>query len=469
MAATMTDRKRTLIFVNIVISCIATSMLITALNTALPAIIGDLGVDVATGQWLTSGYSLVMGIMTPLTAFLITRFATRRVYLGGLIIFAAGLVLSSVATDFHFMMFSRVLQATGNSVLSSMAQVILLSIYPAERHGAVMGWYGLSIGAAPVLAPTLAGIIIDAISWRAIFYITLVIIVASLVCAWLVLGNVLETVKKKFDTLSFVLSVLTFGGVTLGVGNISAYSLVSPQVLPALLVGVATGAFFVYRQFHLSQPFLDLRVLHDRNFLLSIIGSIVLYLVMMGSSMVIPLYVQNIMGYSATVSGLVMLPGSAVMAVISPFAGIIYDKVGIKKLFVCGAVFMTVSSFAMCFVTISTSIWMAAFLHAVRSVAIGCLLMPFVTWGMSTIKLDMMAHATALLNSLRTIAGAIGITVFVGIMEAVTKSSATLGETAAIHGMNISYLWMGVTSLILLAIAIFGVKNKTDKNIQAKA
>lgn len=462
MTETITNRKRTLIFVNIVISCIATSMLITALNTALPAIIGDLGVDVATGQWLTSGYSLAMGIMTPLTAFLITRFATRRVYLGGLIIFAVGLVLSAIATNFHFMMLSRVLQATGNSVLSSMAQVILLSIYPAERHGSVMGWYGLSVGAAPVLAPTLAGIIIDAISWRAIFYITLVIIIASLVCAWLVLGNVLETVQKKFDTLSFMLSVIAFGGVTLGVGNISAYSITSPQVLPALLAGVAAGAIFAYRQFHLAQPFLDLRVLYNRNFLLSIIGSIVLYLVMMGSSMIIPLYVQNIMGYSATISGLVMLPGSAIMAVVSPFAGIIYDKVGIKKLFVTGAVCMVISSFAMCFITMSTSVWIAAVLHAVRSVAIGCMLMPFVTWGMSTIKHNIMPHATALLNSMRTIAGAIGITVFVGIMEFVTKNSADLGSNAAIHGMNISYLWMGITSLVLLAIAVFGVKSKKN-------
>lgn len=157
----ITKKKRTLIFINILLTCVASSMLSTALTTALPPIVRDFHISVTTGQWLTSGFSLAMGIMMPLTAFLITRFPTRRLYLTAIIVFIAGLAMCVIAPNFLFMMTGRVLQACGNGILSSMAQVILLTIYPAEQQGTIMGWYGLSVGAAPVVAPTLAGILVD--------------------------------------------------------------------------------------------------------------------------------------------------------------------------------------------------------------------------------------------------------------------------------------------------------------------
>lgn len=350
----MTDRKRFLIFINILITCISSSMLSTALTTALPPIIKEFQVDVTTGQWLTSGFSLAMGIMMPLTAFLITRFRTKKLYLTAIGCFVAGLLICVAAPNFYIMMAGRILQACGNGILTSMAQVILLTIYPPEKRGTIMGWYGLSIGAAPVVAPTLAGILVDLSGWRMIFFISIAIMLVSFVFAICVMGNVLETQDKRFDVVSFVLSAFAFGGITLGIGNIGTYSLGSVQVLPALLIGVVGSVFFVYRQFHLEQPFLDLRILKEKNYTWSVIGSMLLYLVMMGSSIIMPLYVQTIMGYSATISGLVTLPGSLVMAVISPFAGRIYDRLGMKKLFVSGAALMLLSNLGMFLLTPET-------------------------------------------------------------------------------------------------------------------
>lgn len=137
----ITDKKRTLIFINVLITCIASSMLATALTTALPAINADLNIDVITGQWLTSGYSLAMGIIMPLTAFLITRFKTRRLYIASILIFILGLVICVTAPNFYVMMSGRILQASGNGMLTSMAQVVLLSIYPPEKE--VLLWAGM--------------------------------------------------------------------------------------------------------------------------------------------------------------------------------------------------------------------------------------------------------------------------------------------------------------------------------------
>lgn len=462
----MTDRKRFLIFINILITCISSSMLSTALTTALPPIIKEFQVDVTTGQWLTSGFSLAMGIMMPLTAFLITRFRTKKLYLTAIGCFVAGLLICVAAPNFYIMMAGRILQACGNGILTSMAQVILLTIYPPEKRGTIMGWYGLSIGAAPVVAPTLAGILVDLSGWRMIFFISIAIMLVSFVFAICVMGNVLETQDKRFDVVSFVLSAFAFGGITLGIGNIGTYSLGSVQVLPALLIGVVGSVFFVYRQFHLEQPFLDLRILKEKNYTWSVIGSMLLYLVMMGSSIIMPLYVQTIMGYSATISGLVTLPGSLVMAVISPFTGRIYDRLGMKKLFVSGAALMLLSNLGMFLLTPEMSIWLASFYNAVRCAAIGCLMMPLVTWGISGIPETKTADGTALLTSLRTIAGAIGSAVFVGIMIFVaSRSEGTYGDRAQMHGLNLTFLAMSCTTLILLLIAVFLVKEGKKKQI----
>ena len=249
----ITDRKRTMIFINIVITCIASSMLATALTTALPSMITDLEISVTTGQWLTSGYSLAMGIIMPLTAFLITRFPTKRLFLTGMILFILGLALCVIAPNFPVMMAARILQACGNGILTSMSQVIILTIFPLEKRGTAMGWYGLSVGAAPVIAPTLAGIIVDLFGWRAIFYISIGIMLVSFIWALFAFDNVLETAKKKFDMISFGISIFAFGGITLGIGNIGTYEWTSPQALPVFVIGCA--ALFCHDGiFHADAP-----------------------------------------------------------------------------------------------------------------------------------------------------------------------------------------------------------------------
>ena len=455
----MTDRKRTLIFINILIACIASSMLSTALTTALLPIMKDLHVSVATGQWLTSGYSLAMGIIMPLTAFLITRFPTKRLYLTGIGLFIAGLTICALASTFPVMMCGRILQASGNGILTAMAQVILLTIYPIEKKGTVMGWYGLSVGAAPVVAPTLAGMLVDPLGWRMIFYVSIGIMVVAFLFAIAVFDDILETVDKKFDLISFALSIFAFGGITLGIGNIGAYSLTKIQAYLPLMIGGIASAIFAYRQLHLDAPFLNLRILKSRDYTLSVIGSMLLYLVMMGSSIIMPLYVQSIMGYSATTSGLITLPGSLAMAIVSPFAGRIFDKLGMKKLFIAGALCMLISNVGMIFVTMHMPLLIAAAYNVIRCIAIGCLMMPLVTWGTNSVNARFTADATALLTSLRTISGAVGSAVFVGIMTAVAEHSIPeYRKNAPMHGLNVSFLAMTLGTLFLLGIAVFLVK-----------
>ena len=204
-----------------------------------------------------------------------------------------------------------------------------------------MGTYGLATTAAPIIAPTIAGLMIDAFGWKSIFYVVLVIMAFSFILSAVVFEDVLELQDKKFDFISFVESIIAFGGafggITLGIGNLTSFGLISIEGGLPLAVGIVVCIFFAVRQWGLEKPFLDVKILKNKNYAISVISSMLLYLVMMGSSVMMPLYVQSVMGYSAVVSGLVTLPGSLATAVISPLAGKMYDKMGIKKLFVIGS------------------------------------------------------------------------------------------------------------------------------------
>ncbi len=457
----LSDRQRTLIFINLVVSGIASSTLSTAMTTALPNVVEYFGVSTSIGQWLTSGYSLAMGMVMPLTAFLITRFPTKRLYMTGIGGFIAGLLLSIFAGNFGIMMAGRILQACGNGILMSAAQVIILTVYPPEKKGTMMGTYGLSTTAAPIIAPTIAGLMIDAFGWKSIFYLVMAIMAFSFIVSGIVFEDVLEIQDKKFDVLSFGESIVAFGGITLGIGNISSFGLVSAQAGLPLLAGAVVCAFFVARQCGLEKPFLDVKILGNRDYAVSVVSSMVLYLVMMGSSVMMPLYVQSVMGYSAVVSGLVTLPGSLATAVVSPFAGRLYDKMGIKKIFVAGSAALLVSNIGMFFLTMRMPLWAAAALNVIRNISIGSLMMPLLTWGTSRVSPKKVADASSLLTSFRTIAGSIGSAVFVGIMTVVSAGSAAVyGDNALMHGMNISFLCMAAGALVLLLIAVFGVRTE---------
>lgn len=454
----LTDKKKKYIFLCIVVSGIATSMLATAMTTALPNVMEYFRISTAIGQWITSGYSLAMGITLPLTAYLITKFPTKKLYLSGLVVFLVGLLFSIFAPTFKVMMFGRVFQAIGNAVLMSSAQVIILTIYEKEKKGTMMGMYGLATTAAPIIAPTLAGLMIDAFGWKSIFEIAFIFIVISIIVTIFIFENVIELQDRHFDIISFVQSILAFGGVTLGIGNIITYGIFSIMTLLPLLIGLIGSILFVIRQISLDVPFLDVKILVNKNYAVSVLASVLLYFVMMGSSVMIPIYVQTIMKKSAVISGIVTLPGSFASALISPFAGKIYDKMGIKKLFVIASIALIISSFGMVTISITTALWIAVIWNLVRSVAIGALMMPLLTWGTSYVDSAKVSDASSLLTSLRTIAGAIGSVVFVGIMNIVYNNSIEVyADTALMHGFNVAFLLMMVISVIMLLISLFGV------------
>lgn len=309
----MTEKKKLLIFINILIAGISTSMLSTAMSTALPAIINYYHISLTTGQWVTSGYSLAMAIVMPLTAFLVKKISTKKLYISGILCFMIGELLSIISPVFSIMMVGRIFQAVGNGVLVSMGQVVILTMYDTEKKGTMMGWYGLATAGAPIIAPTIGGILVETVGWKYIFVFTFIIMAVALLASIVNFEDILTLQDVKFDLSSFILSMFAFGGITLGVGNLSSNGLLSFATALPLCIGLITGIFFVIRQLHLEKAFLDVRILKNKNYTLAVISSVLLYLVMMGGSVLMPLYVQSVLGKSAIISAFVTMPGSNVV------------------------------------------------------------------------------------------------------------------------------------------------------------
>ena len=227
--------------------------------------------------------------------------------------------------------------------------------------------------------------------------------------------------------------------------------------LPVSILGLIAAVIFTHRQLYLETPFLNVRVFASQDFTVSVLASILLYMVMMGSSVIMPIYVQTLLGKSATISRLIVLPGSLAMAAVSPFAGQLFDKLGMRPLILVGSICLILSNLGMFTLSAATPLWFPAFYNAVRSISIGCLMMPLVTWGTNSISSQTTADGTALLTSLRTVGGAIGSAVFVGLMSSLAADSSLAGQ---LQGLNLTFLIMAIVSAVLLVLGLFFVKPK---------
>jgi len=450
--------KRKLIFLNLIITSFSSSLLATAMVVALPHIAADMNVSLATGQWVTSGFALASAIIMPLSAYLINRVPTKRLYMSSLALITAGLSICAAAHSFSVMIAGRVLQAASGGVLSAIAQVVLLTVYPKEQHGTVMGWYGLAIGFAPVISPTIAGILMDAFSWRMVFVVSIVLMVLSFICAFFVFDNFLSTTVRKFDMYSFTLSAFAFGGLTLGTGNMSNFGILDPFTFVPLIIGVVTGVIFVLRQLKLPMPLLEVRLLRNHTYALATFSGMLHNFVMMGAAILMPMYAQTIFQYSATQAGLFMLIPSICFALVSPVAGKVYDKLGIRNLYIFSALGLLISNGSMAFAAESWPVILIMLIYCLRNAALGVLMMPVTTWGMGALAKEEYAQGTAVMNAFRNVAGAIGSAVVIGFMAMVTEMNAA-SPHAVMYGFNAAFGFVSIFSVFMVIIAFFFVKS----------
>jgi EmrB/QacA subfamily drug resistance transporter len=445
----------------------------TLMNVALPEMMIDLDISANTAQWLTTGYMLVNGVLIPVTAFLIERFTTRQLFLTSMGLFAAGTLICAISPTFEFLLMGRVVQAAGAGIIMPLLMIVILTIFPIEKRGKAMGFIGLAMTFAPAIGPTLSGWIIQNYSWRVLFYVVLPIAIIDFFVAVLLLKNVTQLSYPKIDIPGIILSTLGFGGLLYGFSSAGNAGWTSVEVITSIIIGIIALAIFIRRQMTVKNPMLEFRVFKYNMFTLTTIINVIITMAMFAGMILVPIYLQNIRGFTPLESGLLLLPGAILMGIMSPITGWIFDKIGARWLAVIGLAITTITTWEFSMLTDSTTYTTLIIVYTARMFGMSMLMMPIMTAGLNQLPQRLNAHGTAMSNTFRQVSGALGTAFLVTVMSNQTEEHAKEMATAAgvtpdakqemahiikeatIEGINDAFVVATGLSILALLLAFF--------------
>jgi MFS transporter, DHA2 family, lincomycin resistance protein len=395
----------------------------TALNVALSDLMKVLDITPATAQWLTTSYLLTLGILVPISGLLLQWFTTRQLFVAALSFSILGTFLAAISSTFGFLLTARVVQAMGTALLLPLMFNTILVIIPPAKRGAAMGMIGLVIMVAPAIGPTIAGLLIENLSWHYIFWLSLPFLVIALLFGILYMQNVTEVTKPKIDLLSILLSSIGFGGVVFGFSSAGeAEGWGNPKVIIAIALGLIALALFVVRQMKMKQPMINLRAFKFPMFVVGVLMVLICMMVILSSMLILPMYLQQGQGYSAFKAGLLLLPGGIINGLMSPIMGRLFDKYGPKWLVIPGLVIVAVSLWFFSSITVTSTVVFVIVLHSTLMIGVSMVFMPAQTNGINQLPMELYPDGTAIMNTLQQVAGAIGTALAVSIMSAGSKS-----------------------------------------------
>jgi EmrB/QacA subfamily drug resistance transporter len=399
-------------------------------NVAIPTLQNEFGVTTDDVQWVITAYTLMLGVVVPASAWLGDRFGLNRLYNVALVGFAAGSALCGLAWDLNSLVIFRIVQAIPGGILPVVSLPMVYRIVPREKIGAAMGLYGLGIVVAPAIGPTLGGYLVEYVDWRLIFYINVPVGILGAVAAALVLPKFAGVPGRRFDALGFV----TIGGglfaLLLALSEGETWGWNSYRILGLITVSVLSLALFVVIELEVDDPLLDVRVFRYWAFTNSLLLISVLMVGLFGVLFYIPLFLQQVQGLGALNAGITLLPQALVMAVLMPFAGRVYDRIGPRWPATIGVTIVAVATYMMHSLTIDTSreqiIWWLMF----RAVGLGIAMMPIMTAGLAAIPTAQVNAASAFNNVAQRTSAALGLAVLTAIFT--TQSAQQMAGRAAL-------------------------------------
>lgn len=393
----------------------------TLLNVAIPHIMNDLNISASTVQWLSTGYMLTNGIFIPITAFLIAKLGTRKLLIYAVTAFTIGSFICSISTVFSMLMLGRVIQAAGAGVIMPLLMTVFLTIFPPEKRGAAMGLMGVAMIFAPAIGPTLSGWLIGHYSWRVLFDIVIPFGILDLILAYAWMKDVTKVTNPKFDAPGFIFSAIGLGFLLYGFSEAGNNGWDSTIVIVSLVIGMIGLILFVWRELTTDKPMLELRVFKYDIFALTTIISMIINMAMFAAMILLPIYLQNIRGFTALESGLLMLPGAIVMGIMSPISGRLFDRMGARPLAVFGLIVTVITTWQFTQLTMQTSYAHIMLLYVLRMFGMSFLMMTVMTEGMNQLPIHLTSHGTAASNTARTVAGSIGTAFLVTVMTTRTE------------------------------------------------
>lgn len=435
----------------------------TIMGVALPHLMVDLSISASLAQWLTTAFLLTMAVVIPITGFLIQRLDTRTVFLVAMVSFSVGTLICALAPDFAVLVGGRVVQAVGTAIMMPLLMTTVMNLVPPESRGRTMGNISIVISVAPAIGPTISGIILNYLDWRWMFWLVLPIALASLLLGWLRIVNVTTPRYAPLDVVSVVLAALGFGGLVYGLSAIgeAVAGHQGPPVWMPIVGGSAVIVLFVWRQLTLQKhdrALLDLRTFGSPVFTVAVIMLAIAMMALFGTIILLPIYMQNVLGLDPLGTGLLLLPGGLLMGIMAPFVGRLYDRYGPLPLLVPGAVITSGVLWGMTLLDEHSAIqWLLA-AHVSLCAGLALLFTPLFTAGLASLPQRLYSHGSAVVGTLQQVAGAAGIALFVSLMtiessRRLAQGADTVAATAG--GIHAGFLCGAIISVLLVVAAVF--------------
>ena len=421
----------------------------TIVNVALATLGHDLHATISQIQWVVTGYMLSLAAVIPITGWAARRFGAKQVYVVSLVLFTAGSALCGLATSTTELIVFRVIQGIGGGMILPIGQLMMADAAGPERMGRVMSIVAVPAMLAPILGPTIGGLILDNASWRWIFYVNLPIGVIAVIAALRALphserGDAGPLDVKGLALMSTGLPLLTYGLAEIGVtGSFTATKVVVP-----CLAGLALITTFVFHALHIPRPLLDLRLYRRPTFSSASFAMFCLGAALFGGMILLPLYWQEVRHESVVATGLLTAPQGLGMALVMPLAGKLTDRLGGGPLALFGVIVTTITTIPFGMIGAHTPVAWLSVAMLLRGMGIGFAFMPAMAAAFASLKRSELPSATPQLNVLQRVGGSIGTAVLAVVLQRALVGVHTASGAAHAYG---TAFW---ASACLTALAI---------------
>jgi EmrB/QacA subfamily drug resistance transporter len=421
----------------------------TIINVALDTLSRELHSTISQIQWVVTGYMLALAAVIPLSGWAAERFGSRRMYVISLILFTAGSALCGLSTSTTELVIFRVLQGFGGGMIMPLGMMMMAGAAGPQRMGRVMSIVSMPMMLAPILGPTIGGLIVQNMSWRWIFYVNVPIGVIAVIAALRLLPHGRSGSPRTLDFRGFALATIGLPLFTYGLAEVgSTGSFTSPKVLLPGLAGLALIAVFILRALRVPNPLLNLRLYKRPTFSTASAATFFLGAAMFGGMILLPLYLQNVRHLSVVDTGLLNAPQGLGMALMMPFAGRLTDRMGGGPLALFGVTVTTIATIPFALLGAHTSLVWLSFVLLIRGMGIGFSFMPAMTAAFASLEKSELPDASPQLNVVQRTGGSLGVAILAVVLQRALAGSHGLGAMASAFG---TAFW-AATALTAIAI-----------------
>ena len=384
----------------------------TVVNVSLPHIAGSMSASVDEATWTLTSYLVANAIILPMTGWLSNHFGRKRMLMTSVTGFTIASFLCGLAPNLPLLVLFRVIQGACGGGLQPISQAVLLESFPPEDRGKAMGFWGLGIVVAPMLGPVLGGWLTDSYSWRWVFYINIPVGVLALVMTQLFVfdPHYIKRGKGSIDYWGMGMLAVGIGALQIVLDKGQEKDWFSSELITrlAIICAVALIAFVIY-ELVVAHPVVDLRAFNERTYSAGVFLMTVVGFVLYGSLVILPIFLQTVLGYPALQAGIAMFPRGLGSFIAMPFVGIILSRFDARKLLVIGIAGCAASLVLLGTLNLNVGYWQIFWAQFLQGLSLGFLFVPLTTVTMDPIPNERMGNATSIFNLMRNIGGSMGI------------------------------------------------------------